>query len=887
SPPSGCQLPSRMDFRQEYLQLLADRLPAGSASQASPPDAFDIGSYPDSQEQLRALRSLAKERQALVDQLTARLHFEKLTVQFAKKCADFLESNGVVIGNNSNSAAGSGQTASSGEPDQESDTETLCEETGSLRDYLRDETADQQVSPKQPEPEYSPLVEVQRRKQSGRRKKPPPPPVIRKQHQQASSATNSSSGGSGSNKISVDACFSVYSEPPAAESSGAEPLYEELLRSLVAEPPEPPPCPESEKSRQRYELAQRVLKEETFHLNILKVLQQYSNALQLRVGRNKPELVQQLFYRLDELLEIQEQFIRTLEARLPQWSERTTIADLYLSLVQRDVVLDYTRHLDLAKQALVKLETSAEFRDMFKTNVKSGGNSAATPSSEKFMIAVANPGGSMEEISVSDAIAMPAKWLVTHSENCKMLSQLTPESHDDRRGFQSFCDQVRRAFEDLSTGGGGGGGHSAGNGSGGAAGGAPRRLLKQQMVVELCGSHSQKLRRLFLFTDALVCARQKLASNGEFDLVLKWYIPKSAFVLFDQRRLPSDFENKRKETVNGLKAKIKQVQSEIAKLKVEASTNAIKGPDMRNFFKTSASRRLDRSFDQLKKLQGQLIVSVPSLPLKVGRINEKQYVLLLSSELEKREWETLLSETLLQNYQTLNSARPAPMTVAEATELLAAHRYVARGVTDLGYHYLKKSPSPAESEDDMDNEGLIGTLKVVIHKIEGLVQAGSYGVAIELNDLSHHYCRIHATQFVEQSLEPIFEKEFQIQLDGTESSIRFVVTRLDEAKRSVNVGHLDLRLYSASLKDYYAKCHYLTQADRSSALLLTLSLDFVPSLLSLTREAPPGRAAVFGAPLSQLVDSAGAGVPRVVQSLTRAIEKRIDELGIYRISGSI
>uniref|UniRef100_A0A1I8J5C7 Rho-GAP domain-containing protein n=1 Tax=Macrostomum lignano TaxID=282301 RepID=A0A1I8J5C7_9PLAT len=829
-----------MDFRQEYLQLLADRLPAGSASQASPPDAFDIGSYPDSQEQLRALRSLAKERQALVDQLTARLHFEKLTVQFAKKCADFLESNGVVIGNNSNSAAGSGQTASSGEPDQESDTETLCEETGSLRDYLRDETADQQVSPKQPEPEYSPLVEVQRRKQSGRRKKPPPPPVIRKQHQQASSATNSSSGGSGSNKISVDACFSVYSEPPAAESSGAEPLYEELLRSLVAEPPEPPPCPESEKSRQRYELAQRVLKEETFHLNILKVLQQYSNALQLRVGRNKPELVQQLFY----------------------------------------------RHLDLAKQALVKLETSAEFRDMFKTNVKSGGNSAATPSSEKFMIAVANPGGSMEEISVSDAIAMPAKWLVTHSENCKMLSQLTPESHDDRRGFQSFCDQVRRAFEDLSTGGGGGGGHSAGNGSGGAAGGAPRRLLKQQMVVELCGSHSQKLRRLFLFTDALVCARQKLASNGEFDLVLKWYIPKSAFVLFDQRRLPSDFENKRKETVNGLKAKIKQVQSEIAKLKVEASTNAIKGPDMRNFFKTSASRRLDRSFDQLKKLQGQLIVSVPSLPLKVGRINEKQYVLLLSSELEKREWETLLSETLLQNYQTLNSARPAPMTVAEATELLAAHRYVARGVTDLGYHYLKKSPSPAESEDDMDNEGLIGTLKVVIHKIEGLVQAGSYGVAIELNDLSHHYCRIHATQFVEQSLEPIFEKEFQIQLDGTESSIRFVVTRLDEAKRSVNVGHLDLRLYSASLKDYYAKCHYLTQADRSSALLLTLSLDFVPSLLSLTREAPPGRAAVFGAPLSQLVDSAGAGVPRVVQSLTRAIEKRIDELGIYRISGS-
>uniref|UniRef100_A0A1I8I4I3 Rho-GAP domain-containing protein n=1 Tax=Macrostomum lignano TaxID=282301 RepID=A0A1I8I4I3_9PLAT len=372
-------------------------------------------------------------------------------------------------------------------------------------------------------------------------------------------------------------------------------------------------------------------------------------------------------------------------------------------------------------------------------------------------------------------------------------------------------------------------------------------------MVELSGNQ-RKLRRVFLFSDVLICASQRLLTSDslggslvgldsaeEVGLQAKWHVAKNSCVLFNsERQAPSraalEQENRRCQLENSLKIRIKSLQAEMAQLRAEAGRNASGG---------ATSRQMQRCVDQLRRLQSQLIVTVPNVPLRVGRTQEKQYTLLLSSELERREWEQLIGANLVQQPGNRGDCNPVTVSQAEVADLLHAYRHVAQDVTDLGNRYLRRQRRQVQhngadftSELDKGESGLVGMLSVTVHKLEGPAEPASYCVATEIKDVSQHFMRVHSTPFCSAgSSQPTFECAFQLSLDGTESAIRFVVSQMDAAnKRPSDIGYLELRLCESGLRDYQAK--------------------------------------------------SAEAVPMLVQGLVQQVNRHLTELGLYRVSGS-
>uniref|UniRef100_A0A1I8HIY3 Rho-GAP domain-containing protein n=1 Tax=Macrostomum lignano TaxID=282301 RepID=A0A1I8HIY3_9PLAT len=615
---------------------------------------------------------------------------------------------------------------------------------------------------------------------------------------------------------------------------------------------------EQKQQQQRQLIAQRVQCEEAFHLCALRVLAQCCSAVRCAGQRSascRPaaELVGEAFYRFDELQTAQEAFVRTLEARLANWSSASRIGDLYLSLIECKAVAEYAGHLFASRQAVQKLASMPEFCDLFKVAGGCGGRPVVTVTSPELKRS--------EEIGVVDLVSLPARWLVTHAENCKLLAQVTPPGHPDLPQLYEFCQRLHRVFSGdasgCSGGGSGGGGSGAGGGSGSTGGSSEagassassarccRRLLKQQLMVELSGNQ-RKLRRVFLFSDVLICASQRLLTSDslggslvgldsaeEVGLQGKWHVAKNSCVLFNsERQAPSraalEQENRRCQLENSLKIRIKSLQAEMAQLRAEAGRNASGG---------ATSRQMQRCVDQLRRLQSQLIVTVPNVPLRVGRTQEKQYTLLLSSELERREWEQLIGANLVQQPGNRGDCNPVTVSQTEVADLLHAYRHVAQDVADLGNRYLRRQRRQVQQsmEDGLDcvdgggggenddaqstisngaidkldkcESGLVGMLSVTVHKLEGPAEPASYCVATEIKDVSQHFMRVHSTPFCSAgSSQPTFECAFQLSLDGTESAIRFVVSQMDAAnRRPSDIGYLELRLCESGLRDYQAK----------------------------------------------------------------------------------
>ncbi|PAA70063.1 hypothetical protein BOX15_Mlig011064g2, partial [Macrostomum lignano] len=940
------------DFRQEFDQL--HRLEFG----AGPDEVWQVlnGSSATAVDQLTALQAaVSKARRQLVE-AERKVARQRFLVGFLTDCADRLCS---VVG------GGSGGVASSGIGDAgaigSNGSEGGADCATPLQEYLADE------------PVYASVLELrqQRRQVSSASQQRPgalPPPLPPKLPWQQGVPRRTSGG----HRPPPPPPSSPPPSPPPVPPHSVPPSSWRLDRSSVRyvtpyEESEPASTltadsAEQKQQQQRQLIAQRVQCEEAFHLCALRVLAQCCSAVRCAGQRSascRPaaELVGEAFYRFDELQTAQEAFVRTLEARLANWSSASRIGDLYLSLIECKAVAEYAGHLFASRQAVQKLASMPEFCDLFKVAGGCGGRPVVTVTSPELKRS--------EEIGVVDLVSLPARWLVTHAENCKLLAQVTPPGHPDLPQLYEFCQRLHRVFSGdasgCSGGGSGGGGSGAGGGSGSTGGSSEagassassarccRRLLKQQLMVELSGNQ-RKLRRVFLFSDVLICASQRLLTSDslggslvgldsaeEVGLQGKWHVAKNSCVLFNsERQAPSraalEQENRRCQLENSLKIRIKSLQAEMAQLRAEAGRNASGG---------ATSRQMQRCVDQLRRLQSQLIVTVPNVPLRVGRTQEKQYTLLLSSELERREWEQLIGANLVQQPGNRGDCNPVTVSQTEVADLLHAYRHVAQDVADLGNRYLRRQRRQVQQsmEDGLDcvdgggggenddaqstisngaidkldkcESGLVGMLSVTVHKLEGPAEPASYCVATEIKDVSQHFMRVHSTPFCSAgSSQPTFECAFQLSLDGTESAIRFVVSQMDAAnRRPSDIGYLELRLCESGLRDYQAKCHYLSAGTKT--LLLTLSLAFVPQYLCVLppqqqqkvlnkqcqqpQQQQQQHLAVFGVPLETLVEAeksmlaeplAAEAVPMLVQGLVQQVNRHLTELGLYRVSGS-
>lgn len=210
-------------------------------------------------------------------------------------------------------------------------------------------------------------------------------------------------------------------------------------------------------------------------------------------------------------------------------------------------------------------------------------------------------------------------------------------------------------------------------------------------------------------------------------------------------------------------------------------------------------------------------------------------------------------------------------------------------VTNMG-SFLMRSPR--------DEPLLVGDLHLRVAHLQGLTRPADLHAVAEVDSYGHYF-RKAKTRPARGSLEPLWDEEFVIELEGSEN-LRILVYEQPEAGGSpVLRGRATLELSRTWLTGEMAE-----QRISMNDVVLTCSMKFVAFEETLRRVphvpssggggnvfgrggGSSGGQGLFGAPVSVTAKRESRPVPFIVTSCVREVERRgLSEVGIYRVSGS-
>ncbi|XP_014825472.1 PREDICTED: breakpoint cluster region protein-like, partial [Poecilia mexicana] len=586
-----------------------------------------------------------------------------------------------------------------------------------------------------------------------------------------------------------------------------------------------------------------ILATEEAYLSHLEALLLPMKPLKAAATTSQPVLtvaqIETIFFKVPELYEIHKEFYDGLLPRVQQWSHHQRVGDLFQKLAsQLGVYRAFLDNYELAVETAEKCcQANSQFAEISENlKVRSPKDCKDTAKN------------SLEALLYKPVDRVTRSTLVLHD-----LLKHTPTSHPDHpllqdalRISQNFLSSINEETTSRRQ-------------SLAGKKGENRQLLKDSFMVELVEG-TRKLRHVFLFTDLLLCAKLKKqigGKNQQYDC--KWYIPLTELTF----QGPEDTEplaipQVSDEELDAVKVKISHLRSEIQREK-----RANKG-----------SKVIDRLRKKLSEQESLLLLTSPSMPLRLFNKNGKSYSFLISSDYERSEWREIIREQQQKCVKT-------PSLTSMELQMLTSSCLKLQTVHNI--------PLSLNKEED-ESSGLYGFLNVIVHSASGLKQSLNLYCTLEVDSFGF-FLNKAKTRVYRYTTEPKWNEEFEIELEGSQT-LRLLCyeksynrTKLnkedgDSTDRIIGKGQILLDAQILQGKDWQRTVIPMNGVE------VKLSMKFTSREFSLKRMPSEKPMGVFGVKISTVTKRERSKVPYIVRQCLEEIERRgMEEVGIYRVSG--
>uniref|UniRef100_A0A8D3CQD9 Breakpoint cluster region protein-like n=1 Tax=Scophthalmus maximus TaxID=52904 RepID=A0A8D3CQD9_SCOMX len=565
-----------------------------------------------------------------------------------------------------------------------------------------------------------------------------------------------------------------------------------------------------------------ILATEETYLSHLEALLLPMKPLKAAATTSQPVLtvaqIETIFFKVPELYEIHKEFYDGLLPRVQQWSHHQRVGDLFQKLASQLGV--YRAFVDNYELAVETAEKCCQANTQF-----------AEISESDFSLLF-----SFTALLYKPVDRVTRSTLVLHD-----LLKHTPTGHLDHpllqdalRISQNFLSSIneettpRRQSMTVKK-------------------GENRQLLRDSFMVELVEG-ARKLRHVFLFTDLLLCAKLKKqigGKNQQYDS--KWYIPLTELTFQGPEETePLTIPQVPDEELDAMKVKISHLRSEIQREK-----RANKG-----------SKVIDRLRKKLSEQESLLLLTSPSMPLRVYNKNGKGYGFLLSSDYERAEWREIIKE---QQKKCVKTSSLTSMELQMLTNSCVKLQTV---------HHIPLSINKEEDE----SPGLCGFLNVIVHSASGLKQSLNLYCTMEVDSFGFFSSKAKT-------------REFEIELEGSQTLRLLCYEKCynktkqnkedgEGADRIMGKGQIPLDPQTLQGKDWQRTVIPM------NGIEVKLSVKFTSREFSLKRMPSRKPMGVFGIKISTVTKRERSKVPYIVRQCLEEIERRgMEEVGIYRVSG--
>uniref|UniRef100_A0A665X7B1 BCR activator of RhoGEF and GTPase n=1 Tax=Echeneis naucrates TaxID=173247 RepID=A0A665X7B1_ECHNA len=529
-----------------------------------------------------------------------------------------------------------------------------------------------------------------------------------------------------------------------------------------------------------------ILATEETYLSHLEALLLPMKPLKAAATTSQPVLtvsqIETIFFKVPELYEIHKEFYDGLLPRVQQWSHHQRVGDLFQKLASQLGV--YRAFVDNYELAVETAEKCCLANTQFFNHINNYPVDRVTRST-----------------------------LVLHD-----LLKHTPTSHPDHpllqdalRISQNFLSSIneestpRRQSMTVKK-------------------GENRQLLRDSFMVELVEG-ARKLRHVFLFTDLLLCAKLKKqigGKNQQYDS--KWYIPLTELTFQGPEETePLTIPQVPDEELDAMKVKISHLRSEILREK-----RANKG-----------SKVIDRLRKKLSEQESLLLLTSPSMPLRVYNKNGKSYGFLISSDYERAEWKDMIKEQ------------------------------------------QKKCKCPRKLMLNNKNLSVAISILSSLADLYCTLEVDSFGF----------FSNKAKTRVYRYTTEPKWNEEFEIELEGSQTLRLLCYEKCynktkqnkedgESADRIMGKGQIQLDPQTLQGKDWQRTVIPM------NGIEVKLSMKFTSREFSLKRMPSRKPMGVFGVKISTVTKRERSKVPYIVRQCLEEIERRgMEEVGIYRVSG--
>ncbi|XP_026859947.2 breakpoint cluster region protein isoform X2 [Electrophorus electricus] len=587
-----------------------------------------------------------------------------------------------------------------------------------------------------------------------------------------------------------------------------------------------------------------ILASEETYLSHLEALLLPMKPLKAAATTSQPVLtvqqIETIFFKVPELYEIHKEFYDGLLPRVQQWSHHQCVGDLFQKQAsQLGVYRAFVDNYELAVETAEKCcQANAQFAEISE-NLKVRSTKECKDQTAKY---------SLETLLYKPVDRVTRSTLVLHD-----LLKHTPSSHPDHpllqdalRISQNFLSSIneestpRRQAMTVKK-------------------GENRQLLKDGFMVELVEG-TRKLRHVFLFTDLLLCAKLKKQIGGksqQYDC--KWYVPLPDLTFqASEESEPLPIPQVPDEELDAIKIKISSLRNEIQREK-----RANKG-----------SKVIERLRKKLSEQESLLLLTSPSMALRVHNRNGKSYMFLTSSDYERAEWKDMIREQQKKCFKSFSlNSMELQMLTNSCLKLQTVHHV----------------PLSINKEEE-ETPGLHGFLTVIIHSASGLKQSSNLYCTLEVDSFGL-FVNKAKTRVYRYTTEPKWNEEFEIELEGSQT-LRLLCyeksynkTKMnkessDGTDRIIGKGQIPLDTQMLQGKDWQRTVIPM------NGIEVKLSMKFTSREFSLKRMSSCKQTGVFGVKISTVTKRERSKVPYIVRQCLEEIERRgMEEVGIYRVSG--